>query len=534
MTLKAYKFAIDSISTTSATGIIIASSDTDESYHSIFKNNVNVTGPTNINSSGFEDVAGGRSQYVTLSNLSANSSYVWDMWVRDASGAESAKYTLKFTTPKLGSANVVSSYNDASAKDQDAKSLLKLSNPNKDRKKYVIAEKQMDKLDISQSYFSFGTTLFMKASSDTTYNSGGIMMFSTANGLNGYYISIQSADSADFYGGQKAFRILKIQNGKLTKITDSQDSQGGKIFGAIYNGEAYKVDVFIKASPNKIDITAYINGFKITATDTTSSNIDAASNPNFIMSPTNMVSLVSAEGTIYFDYVYAKNITEEEYKNRSSSGKDVSALSSSLINSAFGEKVLSNPTQPDSNVNLEEFGTVAREIRSFKFKYSSPPANPRYATTGGNSRVTILSQDLTSHGAELYVMNNSGTYVPLADGDSNSLWVIGKRIYRTGEIEYVNDPVNKFGTPRPVIFQSTWLQNNEDVVKLADWIKVVWSKKQSIINLSITGNPLISVGDVITINYPYHGLDGTAKLLVTRVTQSYSEGLDTQITCRTL
>jgi len=52
--------------------------------------------------------------------------------------------------------------------------------------------------------------------------------------------------------------------------------------------------------------------------------------------------------------------------------------------------------------------------------------------------------------------------------------------------------------------------------------------------MEIFGNPLISVGDIVTIKYVYQGLAGTEKFIVTAVQHNYNEGLSTTITCRTL
>ena len=78
-----------------------------------------------------------------------------------------------------------------------------------------------------------------------------------------------------------------------------------------------------------------------------------------------------------------------------------------------------------------------------------------------------------------------------------------------------------------------WLQNENDVQNLSDWIKNQWSKRQMIVKLEVFGNPFISVGDVISISYAYHNLSAI-KFMVTSVSQSYSEGLTTSIYGRTL
>jgi hypothetical protein len=72
------------------------------------------------------------------------------------------------------------------------------------------------------------------------------------------------------------------------------------------------------------------------------------------------------------------------------------------------------------------------------------------------------------------------------------------------------------------------------VVALANWIKIIWSKKQSILDISVFGNPLLTIGDVIVINYPYLGITTSQKFLITDINHSYSEGLETSLVCRTL
>jgi hypothetical protein len=52
--------------------------------------------------------------------------------------------------------------------------------------------------------------------------------------------------------------------------------------------------------------------------------------------------------------------------------------------------------------------------------------------------------------------------------------------------------------------------------------------------MEIFGNPLISVGDVISVNYPKNNLTGTEKFIVTSVRSSFEGGLQTSITARSI
>ena len=56
--------------------------------------------------------------------------------------------------------------------------------------------------------------------------------------------------------------------------------------------------------------------------------------------------------------------------------------------------------------------------------------------------------------------------------------------------------------------------------------------KGKVVSMEVFGNPMISVGDIISITYPYNGFSGSERLIVTNVTQSFDQGLSTDITCR--
>jgi hypothetical protein len=134
----------------------------------------------------------------------------------------------------------------------------------------------------------------------------------------------------------------------------------------------------------------------------------------------------------------------------------------------------------------------------------------------------------------MYVLNNSGTYSPLSDGQDYDFSIIGSSIVRQSGQEYSSTVPNEYSTDEPLTFDSQWIQSISEAAQLESWFKTVWSGKQMEISLDVFGNPLLSVGDVIQINYPYHNLTTSKKFVITSVRQSYNDGLETSITCRTL
>jgi hypothetical protein len=408
-------------------------------------------------------------------------------------------------------------------------SVFQLSNTSKDVNSYISAEKTFD-IDTDVDYYSFGTTIYLKPAENTSsINSGGINIFSDNLGRQGYFLEVQTSN-VGYIRSSNPIRLLKIKDGQRYPIDDSQDLDIQK-YGEVLGGSSYKIDVLVKRSATKVDFIIYINGFMITARDV---DTDAAKS---IMPATAKVSLIASAGTVYFDYVYAMNITDQDYKNSNIFNIYDGKFSDATLSLAFGDRVISSSTKEPRKASIDEFGTVAREIKKFSFKYKTP-SYPAYPTTGANNLVKIIGQKLDSFKAEIYVINNSGMFVSLVDDESNSLWLLGKSVSKSNYSEYEDVSLNKYNNPQPVIFESKWIQKLSDAKSLADWIKNTWSSKKQILNISSFGNPLLSVGDIINVHYPYNGMDGSGpsaqRYVITSVSHSYNDGLSTEITCRTL
>jgi hypothetical protein len=245
--------------------------------------------------------------------------------------------------------------------------------------------------------------------------------------------------------------------------------------------------------------------------------------------------MCATTGSAYYDYVYAMPLEEAQYNSGVLQNVYNGQFNNTMLNFLYGEKVLSNFNKTTlTNGKLEEFGTVARELRKVNIKYESRPGYPLYPSLGINKFINVLGSRLTSFGAEVYLINNAGTWVPLDDSSLHSFSVIGNYVVTSGQHEYTDSSVNEYSNPEPVIFQSSWIQKEDDAKSISKWIKDLWSKQQTVINLQVFGNPMVSVGDIITINYPSNNLDGTQKFVVMNVNNSFNQGLETSITARTL
>jgi hypothetical protein len=283
-------------------------------------------------------------------------------------------------------------------------------------------------------------------------------------------------------------------------------------------------------------ITVFINGFKITAVDGGSDSTNEYVPPTTI---TKNAGVHCGQGVAYFEYMYAKSIDEDEYKQKSliKEYQYNGVYSDDTISMLYGDLIYNNGTTTvDQSGSIVEFGTVAREIRKVKDSYSeNMPAVPIQFRTSLNKYATILDQRLQPFTAEAYVLNNTSTSVVLHDNNFTSFYVLGNSIQRSGIIDYDTDQSNDSENKESVVFDSSWIQSEEDAKSLAEWIKSNTLNKGRFVDLRVFGNPILSAGDIVSINYPILGMSQTDnKYIITRCSLEYLEGVSTSISCRAI
>ena len=491
----------------------------------------------------------------TISNLAKGATYDFQVvpYLNSSPGfgVQQENYTMPTdemsiqtfsSTPK--DFKVAKSYMVLSATEQDYKS-----------KRYAIASREFPAIvvpttktvsktngdEYNVGYFSYGTSLILDNTVENPNQMGGLGFFINNLGQTGYYILIESTSSAAA-ADKKSVRIVKFVGNKVKPLKEIGTRTESTVEG-IYGGRIYNIDVKVKIQNRVVNIDAYINGYKISYQDSTVRATGKVALPETsILAPTNRVAVLCGRGEVAFDYVYGNKLEDYQYEDASF---DVNLyqgqFGNDLINTSFGDlSYIGNYTADEiSSGNkkltaLDEFGTVVREILKVDVKYDTRPSYPIKWSTGINKYASLIGQKISSFGAQAYILNNTSTSIPISNGLEASLYIYGNTLGSSGELEYKTDGLNDYATAEPVIFQSLWLQNEADVKNLALWIKSNVINKGKLVDMSIFGNPLISVGDIVGIKYTYQGLAGTENFIVTNVKHSYSQGLETQITCRTL
>jgi len=440
-----------------------------------------------------------------------------------------------------------------------SKSFLRLSNNSTNPKDYSVAYRTFESITLpetqvslsglpgyiqeslesySTSHYAFGTRLFFSSIIDRVRQSAGLGFFVDGQGNDGYYILIDSTETAGAVN-KKEVKICKVKGGDIRVLGDSQKNTITSLNG-VYAGRSYDVDVKVKVNLTSIKISVYINGFLIEATDSSGFVEDEQGKDilNKIIKPSKTVALVSKHGEVIFDYVHGTQITKQEYDN-SQFVKNMykGSFSEDYLNMGFGEIVYNNVSEQGDASKLDaldEFGTSVREIRKVSLKYNGGPAYPIKFSTGLNTSAKILGFKVSNFGGEAYVLNNSSTLTPLNDQQAATFYLYGDTIAPSGTLEYKEDTLSDYINQEPIVFESSWLQNLSDVQALAKWIKNSVVNKGKLIKLSVFGNPFLDPGDIISVKYIYQGLDGTQKFIVTSVSHSFNQGLETEIICRSL
>jgi hypothetical protein len=406
-----------------------------------------------------------------------------------------------------------------------SKSFLVLDNLDKDKTTYDIAVKTFDSVNVSDSYFAFGTRLYFDTQFESPAQIGGVAFFTGDTGKQGYYITIHTTASAKT---NKEVRIMKFNSdGKVVLLSDSQSKQINRLAG-IYAGQAYNIDVRVKAGVDQNEIVVFINGFKIKAVDNTNEVVPKISkSKNF--------GLLCGQGVAYYEYAYAKSIDKEDYDQSVSKSSFFfdGVFSDDTISLLHGNLIYSQGANENKrDESFIEFGSTAREIRKAKVKYNGGPGIPLKFSTASNRYATVLDTRLQPFEAETYVLNNTTTFVPLDDGNYTSFYVLGNTINKSSPLEYSTDEPSELATKEPVIFESNWIQSEPDAKSLGDWIKSTVLNKGKYVEMEIFGNPALSAGDIVSINYPLQGLDGDNKYIIVRAETQYLEGVTTRLTCR--
>lgn len=391
--------------------------------------------------------------------------------------------------------------------DQENISSIAMS-PTADQNYLYILTRNMPHSTANNPIVQYGTAagfqLDTTSSSTNLQQTAGFAINWNALTMSGYLILVNSTRAAQETKSKVEVNFYKLVNGAVNSVQS--------IMSNVFEQAFFGIDVVLRKNTSSNDLLIYINGSELKVTD------------DLPLSPSSTVGLVcGGKSTVYFDYMYSGPLStfEADLTGSRSSGK--------ITADAFFKNFKFDNTA-NSGVFIDEFGPVIREIYK-----ASPTYNQAFPVFSepSNPLAVVVSERLGHFSGEVYVFNTSSSTIALADGDGKEFPVWGIAIANAGENIYETEK-NIDGVTEFTTFETNWIQSESSAKKLADFLSKQWSKSIRDIEMSVFGNPILQVGDIVTIKYPDRDLQGTEKFVIRAISQKFDGGLETQIKARSI
>lgn len=373
----------------------------------------------------------------------------------------------------------------------------------------------------------------------------------------GYSLEIQTTENAEAIEKRAAKHEVSLSSVVANAGPNSRIKEaGGDIKGTQVNidpGRFYSVDVcHIKArSGVNEEVRAYIDGVFVGRWIVPSNQRPPTDEGRFGM-------FVRAASQVDFEYMYATENTGPEQADVSSfldlrSGGFTSGYIERdwKYNTRFFNARFRGQAYPQmisrSNFAFDEFGPVVHELREFdiKFDEDSVPVQHSSLYFSNTSQVACTSYYADPFGAK-FMLANTGRNNAIVQGEdtlmfgidnavTQKIFVYGRALYQQEDLTLTKEDKNSIRRNGLVTltFDSRFIQTKAAAESLGQWVVDLWATSADELNMAIFGNPILQIGDVVTVNYPAKGLyPGTHKYFVVALSNSYSNGLETHLFLR--
>lgn len=205
------------------------------------------------------------------------------------------------------------------------------------------------------------------------------------------------------------------------------------------------------------------------------------------------------------------------------------------------KKKTNNPNFRVDQMFFDEFGPYVHEIRNFAIKFDPHPVqmSTLYSTNDWDS--IPLEYNADPFGASFYLVNTARGNSVINGSDSKSFGnnVVNQVLAVYGLALVVKDGANVIAQNTAQIrrrgkidseLSSDWIQSKSMAQDIGDWMNAHFSYGNDTVTVTVFGNPLIELGDVVHIKYPLKYLDDD--YFVIGINNSWDQGITTQLICR--
>lgn len=397
------------------------------------------------------------------------------------------------------------------------------------------------------------------ATQTAKWRKGGIW-FGGATFNGGYYLEITSTSQEDGWEGRRWSNEFALQ-GK--NDNGSHYNIGGKGFKfPIFDNAWNDVDMSYSKTPDgNVTITVFCNSVLVGSWIVPPAQQPTGNTWRF-------GTFTRGPAVMDFEYLYAFSRNEQDGARRTPDDTGWLDLKAGGYSSGFIAKEVKynfRDISPyiffvnkrlsmefpqrinNSTFIFDEFSPIVHELRMFdvKFKDESCPVSHSWLYLSNVGSVEILHYEPNAFGANFMLANASRENAILqgedkvtftADNSVNrEMFIYGRSVYQEEDKTVIkNDDasIRRRGITRTEV-SSRYIQTDEMANELGQWIVDLWATGVDEITLETFGNPLIQLGDLVTINYPIKDMyPATHKYFVVSINNEFSEGYKTTVILR--
>lgn len=205
---------------------------------------------------------------------------------------------------------------------------------------------------------------------------------------------------------------------------------------------------------------------------------------------------------------------------------------------------------------FDEFGAIVHEIREMDVTFDKFPCLHSRLYVSNDTQIVTPEYNGTPFGAKFMLANASRDNAVgngedlLRFGKDNAadqqMFIFGRLVFQEeGQLVTVKNDKGKDVNPYQnedsirrrgkveVDIESNWIQSKAEAQNLGNWILKHWSGGNDEVEIETFGNPLIQLGDIVTLDYPDKNIfRATHKYFVVSAKNNFDKGLSSSFTLR--
>lgn len=397
---------------------------------------------------------------------------------------------------------------------------------------------------VDSGFYYYGTKLEFVKEAGRHNQQAGIAIHLEGGSEDGYFIEIQATDALD--NGHKARPHNEVR--LYSRINGKRDGIGPTLGRKHFIAENVEYEIDVSWDSNNY-IGVWINGKNI-ITERVPSAQRLDWNGRFGM-------FVRGQTAAKFEYLYAVareedplpedfSFLDKAYSGYTGNQWDREWVYRWRTNSRRKRKRSGRERSRWNQMFMDEFGPIVHEVREFDVDFDPAPVWGSYLYSTNDWQAIATEYRASPFGAHFVMANTSRKNAVLNGEDTITLEggdeSINQIITAMGRVLVVSDAQTVVAKDEEAILRrgkiessvdSDWIQSKEAAEEIAEWIRSHWSTGVDVQEVRVFGNPLIEIGDVVSIEYPLKHMSADShKYFVTAVSNSFNQGIETSLSLR--